>query len=1175
MNISKKLQSIFGRWTRLSQPLPLLLALSIFPAVVAITGSGPCAYAQNGNATIRGVVLDSSRALVPNAQITVASRNTKIVVFQGQSDSEGAFVVPQVVPGSYQVTATASGLKTTTVDNLTVSVSQVASIEVQMEVGSVTEQVVVTIRGEELDRSTSNISTLLSPVEVQSIPLQSRNSENLLTFVPGVTHGGSATQVTTSQLSINGSRTLNTEFLLNGTSVIIASTGTPAQLPSPDGIDELRLLTSTAPAEYGRTSGAVLAANTRSGTNDFHGSAYFLIRNEAANANSYFNKMVSTSAFPNGQARPKDRFFQPGGSIGGPVRIPHLYDGRNRTFFFVNYDRTLRRNPNSVTTTVPTPAQRNGDFSAVDPNNPNHAAGATLAAIINPATGTQFPNNHVTGIDPSAALFVKNLPLPNTPGTPDAANARSIGNYFFQQTTTTDILRFAARGDQQFGAKGHLALNYYRLTSVQPLVVTLGSPLLNTNYDCNCSYAYISSINYTHTFTPTLVMDLNFGFFRNSTFRIAPSQGLNVKQNLGISSLPLDQTPTINISGGFANMGGDANTAQSNITNTFAPYGSVTKIYRSHTLKAGASFRKNQFNTYNPSGYPNGNFAFTGEITSSAKSGGNPNNAFADFLLGKIKTGSYQLPMPKTGRRNYYLGLFLQDDFRVSKKLTLNAGVRWEYESAMTIANDIYTRFDPNTGNLLAANINASKSLNINTPKFDLAPRIGFAYSLTDKTVLRGGFGNFYGVVFPNLGGQIAYPGYDVTTTYNGIGTGIAQPFSLSQGFPLTAIRDLKNPFAALTGSSAANPFSISGVEFDQLDSMPMVQQYNVGIQQKIPLGLTFELNYVGNRSIHLPTTLPVNIVPLSQVDAVTLANTTTAVQNAKPYPTLGTWTVLRHVGNANYNSLQASVRRQFNTSLAILANYTWSKNLDDGSAIYNFSTPSGQTGAQYAGVESIRKSDYAVSSMDERHVANIALVYTSNFGPKYLRGFRIAPSFVGHTGTPVNITQSGLVTNNTGQRPNGVATGLKVAPYKTGTAIQYLQSPLVGGNPNPAFPLTPTGPQYATINNVRTRIVSTALGNLPRNAITVPGEVELDLSISKIVSFGEKAKFELRADAFNLPNHTNLGAPNVTLSNAALTAPSSNGLPAFTPYFNSSSFGQITSAQPARQLQLTGRLQF
>lgn len=1158
-----------------TQSLLLVIALLAGHLAIGLLGASECAYAQNGNATIRGVVLDPSGALVPHAHVSIVNRDTNVVVFGGESDGAGAFVAPQVIPGTYKVTVTVDGLKTSVIDNLIASVSQVASVEVRMQVGSVSEQVVVTSRGEELDRSTSNISTLLSPVEVQSIPLQSRNTENLLTFVPGVTHGGSATQVSTAQLSINGSRTLNTEFLLNGVSVIIASTGTPAQLPSPDGIDELRFLTSTAPAEYGRTSGAVLSANTRSGTNDFHGSAYFLIRNEDANANSYFNKLVTTTAFPNGQPRPKDRFFQPGGSIGGPVRIPHLYDGRNRTFFFVNYDRTLRLNPNAVTTTVPTLAQRAGDFSAVDPNNPAHANGATLAAIIDPTTGKEFPNNQVTGIDPSALLFIKNLPLPNTAGTPDIANARTTGNYFFQQTTTTDILRLAARGDQQFGTKGHLSLNYYRLKSVQPLVVTLGSPLLNTNYDCNCSYAYITSIDYTHIFTPSLVMDLNMGFFRNSTFRIPPSQGLGAKQALGIASLPLDQTPTINISGGFSNMGGDSNTAQSNITNTFTPYGTITKTIGSHTFKTGASFRKNQFNTYNPSGYPNGNFAFTGEITSSAKSGGNPNNAFADFLLGKIKTGSYQLPMPETGRRNYYLGLFLQDDFKISKKITLNAGLRWEYESAMTIANNIYTRFDPNSGQLLAAGINASKSLNINTPKLDFAPRVGLAYAITDKTVLRAAFGNFYGVVFPNLGGQIAYPGYDVTTTYNGIGTGIAQPFTLTQGFPLTAIRDLKNPFASLAGASVTNPYSISGVEFDQLSSMPMVQQYNVGIQQRFPLGLTFEVNYVGNRAIHLPTTLPVNIVPLSQVDAVTLANTTTAVQNAKPYPTLGTWTVLRHIGNANYNSLQTSLRRQFNTSLAVLANYTWSKNLDDGSAIYSFSTPSGQTGAQYAGVESLRKADYAVSSLDERHVANIALVYTSNFGPKYLRGFRIAPSFVGHTGTPVNITQSSFVSNNTGQRPNGSAIGLKVAPAKTGTAIQYLQSPLVAGNPNPAFPLTPTGPQYATINNVRTRIVATALGNLPRNAVTVPGEVELDLSISKIVTLWDRVKLELRADAFNLPNHANLGAPNVSLSNSALTTPSTNGLPAFTPYFNSSTFGQITSAQPARQLQLTGRFQF
>jgi hypothetical protein len=248
-------------------------ALCTIPSVVP--GAG-VAYAQNTNATIRGQVLDSTGALVPGAQVVILNKNTGVTVFNGKSDSAGAFVAPQVIPGTYKITVSAPGLKDAVIDNLVATVAEVASVDVNMEVGMATEVVTVQSKGEVLDRSTSDVSTLIAPQEVQNIPLQQRATENLLAFIPGVVHGGAGDQPSTSQLSINGSRTLNTEVLLNGVSTIVASTGTPATLPSPDGVDQFRVLTTNAPAEYGRTSGAVISVNTISGTNTYHGNLYFL-----------------------------------------------------------------------------------------------------------------------------------------------------------------------------------------------------------------------------------------------------------------------------------------------------------------------------------------------------------------------------------------------------------------------------------------------------------------------------------------------------------------------------------------------------------------------------------------------------------------------------------------------------------------------------------------------------------------------------------------------------------------------------------------------------------------------------------------------------------------------------------------------------------------------------------
>jgi len=1125
--------------------------------------SAGAVYAQNTNATIRGQVLDPTGALVPNANVVIINQQTNVNVFNGHTDAAGAFVAPQVIPGTYRVTVTAPGLKQTVIDNLVATVAQVASVNINMQIGQDTETITVESKGEELDRSTSDISTLIAPSEVQNLPLQQRATENLLMFIPGVTHGGAANQPNTSQLSINGSRTLNTEVLLNGVSTIVASTGSPATLPSPDGVDSFRVLTTNAPSEYGRTSGAVISVNTISGTNTYHGNIYFLLRNEAFDANQYFHKDTINTTTGAVTPRNRDRFFQEGGSFGGPVRIPHLYNGHDKTFFFVNYDRTITPNSTLVTETVPTVAQRAGDLS----NAPQkiYQPGGTNTP--------QFTNNRVTGIDPAAAKILALLPLPNTVGSYDAVNNRYTGNWSSLQNQTGHVQKIVVRVDEALTPKDRLSFNVYRFTTSTPNAVTYNSPLLNTTWDCTCNNAWLPSVDYTRTWTPTLVMDLNMGFFRNVVLRNPPGVGQNASQQLGIASLPLDQVPQISASitvqnntsnnFGFSNIGADTNTNQINITNTYTPFGTITKTVGPHTFKVGASLRKNEFNSYNPASSPEGLFQFDGSLTNHGASG-NPNTQIADFLLGKIKTAQYEQPQPPTGRRNHNFGIFLQDDWRVTPKLTLNLGVRYEYESPLTIATNIYSRIDPATGTLLAAGLfGVSRSLNVITPKADVSPRIGLAYSVDNKTVIRAAFGTFYGTIFQNLGGQLAYPGFDNTISYNNLGTAVAQPFSLSQGLPLAAPPNLQNPFAALASSSASNPYSV-GASFNDQSHMPLVQQWNVGFERQLPLALTLEVNYIGNHALHLSYNLNENVVPLSSVDAVTLANTSVATQNASPFPNLKSFGVNSNIGSSNYNGLQVSVRRQFNTRLAVLSNYTFAKSEDDGSTIYNFSAPNGTANSQYSVAGPNLIKDFTVSTIDVKHVLNIAVVYTTP-GPWWLRDWHISPVFVGHTGLPVNITQSNEIPGSS-QRPNGTPQPLKLAhPTLNGPALQYYDS---AADTN--FPLTASGPVYNTINGVRTRIVATGFGNVSRDSNRAPGEVDFDASVSKDFKIFEALKFQFRVDAFNVINHTNFQAPSGSLSVTADT----KVLTAAT-FATSSGFGKITGTQPNRQMQVSARFAF
>ncbi len=1134
-----------------------LTACSAFPGVLSLSG---IAHAQNTNATIRGQVLDPTGALVPGAQITIVNQDTGVNVFNGQSDAAGTFVAPQVIPGSYRVTVTAPGLKQFVLSNLIASVAQVASINVTLELGQSTETVTVEAKGEELDRSTSDISTLIAPSEVQNIPLQQRQTENLLSFIPGVAHGGAGNQPNTSQLSINGSRTLNTEVLLNGVSTIVASTGSPLNLPSPDGVDSFRVITTNAPAEYGRTSGAVISVNTISGTNTYHGNVYFLVRNEAFDANQYFHKDTINTVTGQVTPRNRDRFFQEGGSFGGPIRIPHLYNGHDKTFFFVNYDRSITPNSQLVTETVPTAAQRTGDLSnalATTDANGNPRKAQTIYMPTG-TTSAAFAGGKVTGIDPAAAKILALLPLPNTVGVYDATNNRYTGNWTQLQNLTQHTNKTVVRVDEVVRPTDRISFNVYRYTTSQPQPISYGNKLLNTTWDCTCNNAWLPSVDYTRTWSPTLVMDLNMGFFRNVVLRNPPGTGQGAAAAFGIASLPLDQTPQIT-NPGISNIGADTNTDQVNITNTYTPFGTLTKTIGAHTLRAGASLRKNEFNSFNPASSPEGTIAFDGSITNHGASG-NANTGIADFLLGKVKTASYEQPQPATGRRNFNYGIFLQDDWRVTKQLTLNLGVRYEYESPLKIATNIYSRIDPATGTLLVAGQNASAGLNIQTPKGDVSPRIGLAYSLDNKTVIRAAFGTFYGTIFQNLGGQLAYPGFDNTISYNNLGTAVAQPFSLSQGLPLAAPANLSNPGLALVNASAANPYTVA-ISFNNQQHMSMIQQWNLGFQRQLPLSLTLEVNYVGNHGLHLPYVASENQVPLSAVDAVTQANTSLATQNSLQFPQFKSFSTTNNIGGSNYNSLQVTVRRQFNTRIAILSNYTFGKAEDDASSIYNFSAPNGTANSQYPVDSPARIKDFTVSNIDVKHTLNLAVVYTTP-GPWWLRNFHISPVFVGHTGIPVNITQTNEIPGAS-QRPNGNPKLLKLAnPTLNGPSLQYFDSAT-----DPNFPLTASGPVYNTINGVRTQIVATGFGNVSRDSNRAPGEVDFDASVSKDFNLYRRLKFQFRVDAFNVINHTNFTAPSGSLVVTEVgTAPT---------FATSSGFGKITGTQPNRQLQLSSRFSF
>lgn len=1121
--------------TRPQQFLRIILCLcSVLAALLVV--SPISVFAQTITATIQGTVADSSGAVIPDASVQLVNIDTNTTTYVGKSNREGIFRASQLPVGSYKLTVRAPGFADVEIPRITASVDQTIDETIRMYPHGASATVVVSAENTlYLNKSDATISTLIAPAQVDDLPLQSKNVLNLMALVPGASYGGAANKINASQISVNGSRTLNTEVLVNGMSVVDSITGGIMTLPVPDAVQEFRVLTSSASAQYGRTSGATISVLTKAGTSKYHGFAYHLFRNEDMNANNYFFNLSHKQRAP-------DRYNEFGFGLGGPLKIPATRLGIRNAFFFYDFDDTITRSPTTVTQTVMTPDFRSGDFSG------------SPTKIFDPVTKQQFPGNIIPQgrIDPAAAAILKALPLPN-------ASATGY-NYFNAESPANHYSKNFGRIDLGIGQNVRLFGSVHQFNSSTGGVVIFNN-LLNTNAGTAYAPGYEVTTGYTQVLKPTLIADVRFGYVRGIQQAQPTSLGSNVRQALGIQSLPRDVTPFINISG-YGSMGTTNSQVKANVNNTYGLTGSLTKIYRQHSIIAGAQLRKNQFNAFSPFFFYNGQIAFNGEMTNQNGAANQTVNAAADFLLGLVKTAQYELPQPETGRRNYNLALFVQDDWKMTERLTLNLGLRWEYESPMTVAHNIYSQFDPVSGNLLVAGKNASNTLNVDASKKNFGPRVGLAFSPRQNLVIRSGFAIFYGQLMSNLGSSIAYPGYDVVTTFNNLGTQVPQPFRLYQGIPLTGVQDLNNPEAILATGSPTTPINPAGPGFQKVDPMTADYQWNLGVEQQIDAKSIIELDYVGDRGLHLPLFLHGNLPDMNQATQIAYANKTSVLQNARPFPNIGTMQNLYQVGESSYHSLQAVARRQASPGLSFLATYTWSKAIDDGSGIYNYSLPGGLGTAQFPGIPALRKLERSVGSFDRRNMATIAMQYVTH-GSRWVRGFHISPLFVARGGLPLTITQSNLFPGIDSQRPNGNSASLmRYKPHVQGNTVQYL-APVN----DPTFQLTPSGPMFIGSGSARKQILPAGIGDLSRNTIRAPGEMNLNLSVSRTFPIHERLDFQFRVDAFNLLNTVNLGSPNVSLPVTANSAGQA--------IFNAPNFGQITSALDARQLQLSAKLSF
>lgn len=1108
------------------------------------------AYSQDITGAFTGTVTDSTGAAVPNATVTVTNVTTGVTVFTGNTDEQGLYLAPSLPAGVYNLSFEAASFKKTDVSGVTLQVNQRARIDATLEPGSISET--VTVVGEslgQLETETSSQGTTITSSQIDNLPLPSRNVLNLLTLVGGVSSGGSGTGINGNQLSINGSRTLNNEITVDGLSVVGGGTGAVTRLPSTEALREFKVQTSAYSAEFGRTSGGYVNAIVDSGTNEFHGGVYEYFRNEKLNANNFFNNL-------RGIERPADRFNQFGGKLGGPVRLPKFGEGGRlltsgeRTFFFANYEGLRRAVPFASNQTVPDERFRSGDFSF------------TSTRIIDPLTRQQFPGNRIPDnrIDPAARRILSLLPLPNQSGNADSSNNRRTSNFVNPGSTRPSNDELTARVDHSSGEAGRTFGRFTYFSSSGTQQINLPG-ILNNAANAGTSKSYQIALGHTQTFSPSIVGEASFGFLRNLSRTDPATLGIDVSNALGIARSPTNVVPTINISG-FTGLGNAATNVSAD--NNFQGGGSLSIVRGAQVIKLGTQIRRNQFNAADPGIDYAGVYNFSGRVTSANNTTGNPINSFADFLLGAITSANYDLPQPLTGRRNYNLAFYVQDDWKVRPNLTLNLGLRYEYESPIREVNDIGARFDPFSGRLLVAGQNASRSVDLKADPINFAPRIGLAYSVTDRTVVRAAFGTFYSQTFSNLGGIVRFPGYTGRESFLDFGNGTPQPFSLSQGVPLTAVQSLTDPSVILQGASAANPITPISTTQGKTDPLSYSLQWNFGVQQDVGKGVIVEAAYVGSRGLHLPLILPYNNIPLESALDAARTTSNTVRQNLRPYPYLARFNAYINEGSSIYHSLQLKGERRISQRLSFLSTYTFSKSIDDGSGIYNFSQPGGLDAGQFP--HSRRDLDRSISAFDRTHTFTATGTFTTP-GPRFLRGFQISPIFIARTGLPDTITQNTFNPAAVQQRPNLITPNQSIyagSLTPEGQAIRYLLAP---NDPN--FPLAPSGPFFTGAGATRALLVPSLFGTLGRNTIREPGEVNLDIAVAKRIYLTERVNIQLRGEAFNVLNHTNFNGPNTGLNVQADPAAPTRAR------FEPNTFGLITSAKSARFLQLVFRFEF
>jgi len=1138
--------------------------------------------AQSYHGEVRGLVTDPSNAVVSGAKVSLidqARKLTRVAV----SDGAGLYTFSQVDPAIYRVVVEGAGFKRFERSGINVGTQQSVTVDVSLEVGDISQTVEISAASPLLDTTNGSTSTALEEQKLLDLPVSTSNGRNQYTVInisqnvlPVIRGSGFIDQSDTSTVSIAGSPESTNQYLIDGVP-ITDTVNRPTIIPATEATQELKVQITTYDAEVGRTGGGVYNTLLKSGTNSLHGSLFGVTSQSVYNANDFFNKL-------NGIPRPNTPFYSYAGSIGGPVIVPHIYDGRNKTFFFFAEEGFNEANFLRDSYQVPTDLERTGDFSQsfvlengapvpitlYDPNTRQPIPGNNLANASIPLSTvgknilSYYPHAKVQGLPSGGSNYVSDVPGPANKGH-----------------------EFVGKVDEQFFKWWTANVSYLHYFCLIPFGNALGTAPGSESITYN-RHVDATNLNNIFTVNPTTILSVRFGFNRFPNVILPLSTGFS-PTTLGLPAYNYQQNffPPVNVTN-YTSL--SDSTATRDFWYSRNLFTQIAKEAGKHSIKAGFDYRSIDLSFTDFQSAP-GAFTFTGnftEQTPNTPNGGASGSAIADLLLGLPTSGQIEESQRFYQYINYW-GAYVQDEFRISKKLTLDIGLRYEYETGLKDANNNeVVGFNPTVASPLASIVpgtvgglefagTGGRNETGQLSKAKFAPRLGYSYALGQKTTIRGGIGVFYSPLRYDATAALQ-TGFTTETPLVSSNNGDLTPapsFSLSNPFPGGPQAPTGNVNRLLTG--IGDPIAA----YSENIKSPVIYQFSTGVQRQLAHNTILEVNYVGSRGHHLlpspqgggsaspagggrtnidqlnPSYFSLGATALSAPTANPFyqsggpgligQQTVPYYQLLLPFPQFASVNVITTDSASSYNSLAARIERRFTSGLTFLSTYTWSRNLDGS---YETSSPSGSSNSGPQNIYDL-KSEWGRSFIDVPNRFTLAGSYVLPFG----KGKRFL-SDAGRWNYVISDWQLSAV-----------------AYYQSGFPLditQNNQNSLFGAavqrpNINPGVSQKTSGSLYSRVSgyinpNAFTAVNEFQFGNESK-ADTVlrgpgSGAGNWDTTLIKTVAIKEHLNVAFRAEVQNILNHPWFALPNTTLG--------------------SSTFGQITSDyNTPRQIQIGGRITF